>query len=60
MEAEAEVPLLAQLPMEMPVMHGGDEGRPAVLSAPTSVTAQAFLALAGRVCGLAGLAPTPA
>jgi ATP-binding protein involved in chromosome partitioning len=55
--AEAEVPLLAQLPMEMPVMQGGDQGRPAVLSAPNSVTAQAFQALASRVSGLASLAP---
>jgi ATP-binding protein involved in chromosome partitioning len=58
--AEAEVPLLAQLPMEMPVMQGGDQGRPAVLSAPTSVTAQAFQSLASRVSGLAALAPKPA
>jgi ATP-binding protein involved in chromosome partitioning len=58
--AEAEVPLLAQLPMEMPVMQGGDQGRPAVLSAPTSLTAQAFQSLASRVSGLVALAPKPA
>ena len=47
--AEAEVPLLAELPLEMPVREGGDGGRPVVLSAPDSATAQAFLALAERI-----------
>ncbi len=46
---EAGVPLLAQLPMELAVVQGGDGGRPAVLSAPESVTAQAFRALAERL-----------
>lgn len=46
---EAEVPLLAQLPLEMPVREGGDSGRPVVLSAPGSATGQAFLALAARL-----------
>ena len=46
---EADVPLLAQLPLEMPVREGGDSGRPVVLSAPDSVTGQAFLALAARL-----------
>jgi ATP-binding protein involved in chromosome partitioning len=44
--AEADVPLLAELPLEMPVREGGDSGRPVVLSAPDSQTAQAFLGLA--------------
>ena len=44
--AEADVPLLAELPLEMPVSEGGDSGRPVVLSAPDSQTAQAFLGLA--------------
>jgi ATP-binding protein involved in chromosome partitioning len=43
---EAGVPLLAQLPMELPVREGGDEGRPIVLAQVDSPTAQAFLALA--------------
>lgn len=43
---EADVPLLAQLPMELPVREGGDEGRPIVLAQGESLTAQAFLALA--------------
>ena len=46
---EAGVPLLAQLPMELAVVQGGDGGRPAVLSAPESATAQAFRALAERL-----------
>ena len=44
--AEADVPLLAELPLEMPVREGGDSGRPVVLSAPDSQTAQAFMSLA--------------
>jgi ATP-binding protein involved in chromosome partitioning len=43
---EAGVPLLAQLPMELLVREGGDEGRPIVLAHPDSATAQAFMALA--------------
>jgi ATP-binding protein involved in chromosome partitioning len=46
---EAGVPLLVQLPMELAVVQGGDGGRPAVLSAPESATAQAFRALAERL-----------
>jgi ATP-binding protein involved in chromosome partitioning len=44
--AEADVPLLAQLPLEPGVVAGGDGGLPVVLSAPDSVTATAFGALA--------------
>ena len=47
--AEADVPLLAELPLEMPVREGGDSGRPVVLSAPNSQTAQAFMGLAQRL-----------
>ena len=43
---EAAVPLLAQLPLEMPVREGGDAGVPVVLSAPDSVTGLAFSSLA--------------
>jgi len=46
---ESGVPLLAQLPMELAVVQGGDAGRPAVLSAPESATAAAFQALAARL-----------
>jgi ATP-binding protein involved in chromosome partitioning len=47
---EAGVPLLAQLPMELPVREGGDEGRPIVLAHRASATAQAFIALAEDLC----------
>jgi len=47
--AEADVPLLAELPLEMPVREGGDSGRPVVLSAPNSQTAKAFMGLAQRL-----------
>ncbi|MEN9767750.1 MAG: hypothetical protein RLZZ32_1710 [Cyanobacteriota bacterium] len=46
---ESGVPLLAQLPMELAVVQGGDGGHPAVLSAPESATAAAFRALAAQL-----------
>jgi len=54
---EAGVPLLAELPLEMPVREGGDSGRPVVLSHPDSASAQAFLGLAQRI-GATHLVPT--
>jgi ATP-binding protein involved in chromosome partitioning len=54
---EAGVPLLAELPLELPVREGGDLGHPVVLSASDSATAQAFIALADR---LQTLQPVPA
>jgi ATP-binding protein involved in chromosome partitioning len=47
---EADVPLLAQLPLELPVREGGDLGHPIVLAQPESATAQAFRALAEALC----------
>ena len=44
------MPLLAQLPLELPVREGGDQGRPIVLAQPDSATAQAFLSLAESLC----------
>jgi ATP-binding protein involved in chromosome partitioning len=52
---EAGVPLLAELPLEMPVREAGDGGRPVVLTAPESATARAFMALAGRIASLAAV-----
>lgn len=43
------VPLLAKIPMEMPVLEGGDEGRPIVLNRPHSISAEAFGHLADRI-----------
>ncbi|WP_094514169.1 Mrp/NBP35 family ATP-binding protein [Synechococcus sp. MW101C3] len=44
--AEAEVPLLAELPLEMSVMEAGDQGLPVVVARPDSAMGQAFRALA--------------
>jgi ATP-binding protein involved in chromosome partitioning len=55
--SEAEVPLLAQLPMELAVVEGGDRGVPAVLAAPGSLTAQAFQDLALRLSESCALRP---
>ena len=54
---EAGVPLLAQLPLELAIREGGDDGRPVVLSAPESASAQAFQTLA---LALSSATPTPA
>ena len=53
---EAGVPLLAELPLELPVREGGDAGTPVVLAAPESATAQAFLNLADRLAAPAAVA----
>jgi len=47
--AEAGVPLLAELPLEMLVREGGDRGQPVVLAQPATATAQAFMDLAERI-----------
>ena len=44
-----DVPLLAQIPMEMPIQEGGDSGRPIVLSRPDSASSTAFQSLADAV-----------
>ena len=46
---EYDVPLLTQIPMEMPVQEGGDSGQPIVLSRSESASAAAFRALADSV-----------
>jgi ATP-binding protein involved in chromosome partitioning len=55
----AEVPLLAQVPLDPRVREGGDDGQPLVLSDPTAPAAQALAAVATalgrRQRGLAGL-----
>ena len=57
-EVGADVPLLAQVPMDVALREGGDAGEPVVLSAPTSPAAQVLLDLAQRLGhrarGLAG------
>ncbi len=58
--AEADVPLLAELPLEMGVMEGGDRGLPVVLAAPESATGLAFKTLAADLAAryLAAAPPT--
>lgn len=46
---EYDVPLLAQIPMEMPVQEGSDGGRPIVLNDVDSRVAKSFQALATEV-----------
>jgi ATP-binding protein involved in chromosome partitioning len=48
-EREFGVPLLVQIPIEMQVREGGDNGRPVVLANPESIVAAAFRELAGKV-----------
>ena len=48
--AEAfDVPLLAEIPMEMPVQAGGDQGLPITQAKPDSISAQQFITLAERL-----------
>jgi len=56
---EAGVPLLAELPLEMAVQEGGDQGLPVVLAAPQSTSGRAFLALAADLAARCGAAATP-
>ncbi|MCB9879848.1 MAG: Mrp/NBP35 family ATP-binding protein [Planctomycetes bacterium] len=48
-EEQFGVPLLGQIPLELPVREGGDRGEPIVMAAPDSASAQAILAIAGRL-----------
>ena len=47
--ADYDVPLLAQIPMEMPVQEGGDTGRPIVINRSDSASAAEFKGLAEAV-----------
>ena len=46
---EIEAPLVAQIPIEPAVSHGGDTGSPVAISAPDSAAGAAFHTLAERV-----------
>ncbi|MFM1872690.1 MAG: hypothetical protein RL398_2112 [Planctomycetota bacterium] len=48
-EKEFGVPLLGQIPIEMPVREGGDRGMPIVVGHPESGAAKALTEIAGRV-----------
>jgi ATP-binding protein involved in chromosome partitioning len=49
---EAGVPLLGQIPMELPVQEGGDSGRPVTLAQPESTAATALQLIARRLLEL--------
>ncbi|RYD31945.1 MAG: sodium:proton antiporter, partial [Verrucomicrobiaceae bacterium] len=48
--ARLKVPLLAQIPIDIPTRTGGDEGRPVALT--DSAVAKSFAELAGKVRSL--------
>lgn len=48
-EKEFGVPVLGQIPIEMPVREGGDRGTPVVVAHPDSLAARALTDIAGRV-----------
>ena len=43
------VPFLGAVPLDVRIMHGGDEGRPFALASQETPTAQAFKAIVGRL-----------
>jgi ATP-binding protein involved in chromosome partitioning len=51
------VPFLGEIPIDPQVVLGGDEGSPILARDPESPAGRAFLALAARVAGIAGLRP---
>ena len=51
---EFETTLLAQVPLEMPVLTGGDQGSPIVISQPDSASAASFKQLAQDVTTMVG------
>jgi ATP-binding protein involved in chromosome partitioning len=48
-EREFGVPLLGQVPIEIAVREGGDNGTPITIAAPDSASARAMSAIAGKV-----------
>ncbi|MEI6128569.1 MAG: Mrp/NBP35 family ATP-binding protein [Planctomycetota bacterium] len=48
-EAEFGTPILGQVPIEIAVREGGDNGKPIVLSNPDSASGRAFIEIAGKV-----------
>jgi ATP-binding protein involved in chromosome partitioning len=48
-EEQFGVPLLGQIPLEVKVREGGDDGAPIVMSSPETESAQAITALAGKL-----------
>ena len=52
------VPLLGQVPLEDAVRAGGDDGRPVMITDPSSPAAAAFSAIAQRLPRLGNATPT--
>ena len=50
------VPFLGEVPLQIAIRIGGDEGRPVVAAAPESAEAQAFLSVARAVAGRVSVA----
>ncbi|NEO82865.1 MAG: Mrp/NBP35 family ATP-binding protein [Spirulina sp. SIO3F2] len=53
---ELQVPLLGQIPLEIPVREGGDCGIPIVIAQPDSASAQALVKLARAIAGKVSVA----
>jgi ATP-binding protein involved in chromosome partitioning len=47
--ARLEVPFLGEVPIDIALRQGADEGRPVVAASPESQTAQVFMAVARRL-----------
>lgn len=54
--AELQVPLLGQIPLEIPVREGGDRGVPIVIAQPESASAQALVQLTEAIAGKVSVA----
>ncbi|WP_297040996.1 Mrp/NBP35 family ATP-binding protein [Thermosynechococcus sp. OHK43] len=54
--AEMGVPLLGQIPLELPVREGGDLGQPILIADPQSAAAQALRAIAQQVAARVSVA----
>ena len=48
-QREFGIPLLGQIPIEIAVREGGDEGRPITIASPDSASARALADIAGKV-----------
>jgi ATP-binding protein involved in chromosome partitioning len=51
MSRELGVPFLGSIPLDAEIVEAGDEGRPIVLSKPSSVAAKAYLTIATELAG---------
>lgn len=49
MAQKLNVPFLGSVPLDVNIMHGGDEGRPYLLAAKDNPTAQAFKGIVGKL-----------